>query len=62
MWLSGLEELAVTKERIRFLNVGERCNCSGSIQFKKKIMAGNYASAMDTAKQQVNHHFWEQKA
>lgn len=24
MWLSGLEDLVVTKERFQFLNVGER--------------------------------------
>eukprot|EP00611_Tribonema_gayanum_P030293 TRINITY_DN837_c0_g2_i1.p1 TRINITY_DN837_c0_g2~~TRINITY_DN837_c0_g2_i1.p1 ORF type:complete len:1283 (-),score=514.30 TRINITY_DN837_c0_g2_i1:218-4066(-) len=53
MWLSGLEPLQVSKDRINFLNVGERCNCSGSIQFKKLIMAGNYSSAMDVAKAQV---------
>lgn len=28
MWLSGLEDLVVTKERFQFLNVGERYGCS----------------------------------
>uniref|UniRef100_K3WL46 Methionine synthase n=1 Tax=Globisporangium ultimum (strain ATCC 200006 / CBS 805.95 / DAOM BR144) TaxID=431595 RepID=K3WL46_GLOUD len=53
MWLSGLEDLVVTKERFSFLNVGERCNISGSIRFKKLIMKGDYGTAMDIARQQV---------
>ncbi|CAM9399709.1 unnamed protein product, partial [Sphacelaria rigidula] len=53
MWLSGLEDLVVTKERFQFLNVGERCNVSGSIRFKKLILKGDYQTAMDVAKQQV---------
>ncbi|CAM9406723.1 unnamed protein product, partial [Ectocarpus fasciculatus] len=53
MWLSGLEDLIVTKERFQFLNVGERCNVSGSIRFKKLILKGDYQTAMDVAKQQV---------
>ena len=36
-----------------FLNVGERCNISGSIAFKKMIIAGKYMEAMDVAKKQV---------
>ena len=36
-----------------FLNVGERCNISRSIKFKKLMMAGDYGSAMDIAKKQV---------
>lgn len=53
MWLSGLEDMVVTKERFSFLNVGERCNISGSIRFKKMIMKGDYGTAMDVARQQV---------
>lgn len=53
MWLSGLEDLIVTKERFSFLNVGERCNISGSIRFKRLIMKGDYGTAMDIARQQV---------
>lgn len=53
MWLSGLEDLIVTKDRFSFLNVGERCNISGSIRFKKLIMKGDYGTAMDIARQQV---------
>jgi len=57
MWLSGLEDLVVDDVHnhlgLPFLNVGERCNIAGSIRFKKLMMAGNYATAMDIAKKQV---------
>jgi 5-methyltetrahydrofolate--homocysteine methyltransferase len=57
MWLSGLEDLVVDDVHnhlgLPFLNVGERCNLSGSIKFKKLMMAGDYASAMDVAKKQI---------
>jgi len=53
MWLSGLEDLVVSKDRFQFLNVGERCNIAGSPLFKKLILAGDYAKAMDIAKKQV---------
>ena len=57
MWLSGLEDLVVDDVvnhlGMPFLNVGERCNISGSIKFKKLMMAGDYGSAMDIAKKQV---------
>jgi len=53
MWLSGLEDLVVSKEGFQFLNVGERCNIVGSSLFKKLILAGDYAKAMDIAKKQV---------
>ncbi|TFJ86576.1 hypothetical protein NSK_002233 [Nannochloropsis salina CCMP1776] len=53
MWLSGLEDLIVSKDRFQFLNVGERCNIAGSPLFKRLILAGDYAKAMDIAKKQV---------
>lgn len=57
MWLSGLEDLVVDDVHnhlgLPFLNVGERCNIAGSIKFKKLMMAGDYGSAMDIAKKQV---------
>ena len=37
MHLSGLENLIVDKSRFAFLNVGERCNLSGSRMFKRLI-------------------------
>jgi 5-methyltetrahydrofolate--homocysteine methyltransferase len=53
LWLSGLEDLVCTKDTLPFMNIGERCNISGSIAFKKLIVANNYASAMDVAKKQL---------
>jgi 5-methyltetrahydrofolate--homocysteine methyltransferase len=57
MWLSGLEDLivddCVNHLGMPFLNVGERCNISGSIAFKKLMMGGKYLEAMDVAKKQV---------
>ncbi|KAL7456527.1 hypothetical protein ACHAWC_010809 [Mediolabrus comicus] len=57
MWLSGLEDLVVEDVHnhlgLPFLNVGERCNISGSLRFKKLMMSGDYATAMDIAKKQV---------
>jgi 5-methyltetrahydrofolate--homocysteine methyltransferase len=57
MWLSGLEDLKVEDVHnhlgMPFLNIGERCNIAGSLQFKKLIMAGKYGEAMDIAKKQV---------
>ena len=52
--LSGLEELVVSKRRFAFLNVGERCNLSGSLKFKRLIKANDLASAMEVAKKQVD--------
>ena len=53
MLLSGLEGLTVTKERLNFMNIGERCNIAGSIQFKKLILNGKYGDAMAVARKQV---------
>ena len=53
MWLSGLEDLVMTKEKLRFVNIGERCNIAGSIAFKKLVMAGNYQKCMEVAAKQV---------
>lgn len=53
MRLSGLEDLTVDRSLQSFVNVGERCNLSGSIRFKKLIKAGDYASAMQVARKQV---------
>jgi len=36
-----------------FINVGERTNITGSARFKKLILAGDYAGALDIARQQV---------
>jgi 5-methyltetrahydrofolate--homocysteine methyltransferase len=50
--LSGLEPFALTPD-IRFVNIGERANVTGSAKFRKLIQAGDYASALDVARDQV---------
>ncbi len=52
MRLSGLEPFTLTKE-IPFVNVGERTNVTGSAKFRKLITAGDYAAALDVARDQV---------
>ncbi len=37
----------------RFINIGERTNVTGSAAFKKLIMAGDYAAAVEVARNQV---------
>ena len=39
----------------RFVNIGERTNVTGSAKFKKLIMAGDYPTAVDVARQQVDN-------
>jgi 5-methyltetrahydrofolate--homocysteine methyltransferase len=50
--LSGLEPLTLDSSSL-FVNVGERTNVTGSAKFRKLIEAGDYASAVDVARQQV---------
>ncbi|MDI1290669.1 MAG: homocysteine S-methyltransferase family protein, partial [bacterium] len=50
--LSGLEPLTITKDSL-FVNVGERTNITGSARFRNLIKAGDYASALSVARQQV---------
>jgi 5-methyltetrahydrofolate--homocysteine methyltransferase len=50
--LSGLEPLAIDARSL-FVNVGERTNVTGSAKFRKLIEAGDYAAAVDVARQQV---------
>ncbi|WP_440959246.1 methionine synthase [Oceanicaulis sp. LC35] len=40
--------------RATFVNVGERTNVTGSAKFRKLIKAGDYAAALDVARQQVD--------
>jgi 5-methyltetrahydrofolate--homocysteine methyltransferase len=39
----------------RFVNIGERTNVTGSAKFKKLIMAGDYAAAVEVAREQVEN-------
>src|SRR5690606_8438430 len=52
--LSGLEPFALTDE-IPFVNVGERTNVTGSAKFRRLITNGEYAEALDVARQQVEN-------
>src|SRR5881296_2041709 len=50
--LSGLEPLTIDDDSL-FVNVGERTNVTGSRAFAKLILAGDYAGAVEVARQQV---------
>ncbi|MBB4017948.1 5-methyltetrahydrofolate--homocysteine methyltransferase [Chelatococcus caeni] len=52
MRLAGLEPFVLTPD-IPFVNVGERTNVTGSARFRKLITAGDYAAALDVARDQV---------
>src|ERR671932_1324130 len=39
----------------RFVNIGERCNVTGSARFKKLILAGDYEAAVEVARDQVEN-------
>ncbi|NEW87325.1 methionine synthase [Rhodopseudomonas sp. WA056] len=52
--LSGLEPFDLTKD-IPFVNVGERTNVTGSAKFRKLITAGDYAAALQVARDQVEN-------
>ena len=54
MRLSGLEPFTLTDD-IPFVNVGERTNVTGSAKFRKLITAGDYAAALDVARDQVEN-------
>ena len=50
--LSGLEPFNIGDDSL-FVNVGERCNVTGSAKFKRLILEGQYDEALEVAKQQV---------
>ncbi|MFQ5345847.1 MAG: homocysteine S-methyltransferase family protein, partial [Mariprofundus sp.] len=52
--LSGLEPLHINKNSL-FVNVGERANVTGSARFKRLVMAGDYATALDVCREQVEN-------
>src|SRR4051794_33218434 len=39
----------------RFVNIGERCNVTGSARFKKLILVGDYDAAVEVARDQVEN-------
>lgn len=52
--LSGLEPFTLTNET-NFVNIGERTNITGSKKFAKLILAGDFNTALDIARQQVEN-------
>ena len=52
--LSGLEPMTIGPETL-FVNVGERTNVTGSAAFKRLIIEGDFETALDVAKQQVEN-------
>ncbi len=50
--LSGLEPFNIARDSL-FVNVGERCNVTGSAKFKRLILEGNYEEALEVARTQV---------
>ncbi|MBA3610869.1 MAG: methionine synthase, partial [Rubrobacter sp.] len=52
--LSGLEAVNIGSESL-FVNVGERTNVTGSARFKDLILADDYETALDVARQQVEN-------
>ncbi len=50
--LSGLEAFNIYEDSL-FVNVGERCNVTGSAAFKRLILAGDYETALAVARTQV---------
>ena len=52
--LSGLEPLNITEDSL-FVNIGERTNVAGSAKFRKLITEGDFNTALDVARQQVEN-------
>lgn len=50
--LAGLEPLTIGPETL-FVNVGERTNVTGSAKFRRLIKEGDYETALEVARQQV---------
>ena len=50
--LSGLEPFNIAADSL-FINVGERTNVTGSARFKRLIKEGDFETALDVAKEQV---------
>ena len=52
--LSGLEPFNIQSDSL-FVNVGERCNVTGSARFKRLIIEEDYDTALDVARNQVEN-------
>ncbi len=53
LWVSGLENLLINRQKNNFINIGERTNVAGSAKFAKLIRAKEYAQAADIARRQI---------
>jgi 5-methyltetrahydrofolate--homocysteine methyltransferase len=51
----GESKEMTTASTAQFVNIGERTNVTGSAVFKKLIMGGDYAKAVEVARQQVDN-------
>ncbi len=54
MRLAGLEPLTIDDDSL-FVNVGERTNVTGSRAFAKLVLSGDFAGAVEVARQQVQN-------
>jgi 5-methyltetrahydrofolate--homocysteine methyltransferase len=52
--LSGMEPFNIRKDSL-FVNVGERCNVTGSARFKRLIVDEDYTTALEVALEQVEN-------
>ncbi|MCV6624327.1 MAG: methionine synthase [Cellvibrionaceae bacterium] len=52
--LAGLEPFNIEKNSL-FVNVGERCNVTGSARFKRLIIEEDYDTALEVAQEQVEN-------
>lgn len=52
--LSGLEPFTIDSNSL-FVNVGERCNVTGSARFKRLVLEGDYETALAVALEQVEN-------
>ena len=50
-----MTEISAPSSGSSFVNIGERTNVTGSAAFKKLILAGDYAKAVEVARQQVEN-------
>jgi 5-methyltetrahydrofolate--homocysteine methyltransferase len=53
--LAEQESASAAAAGARFVNIGERCNVTGSARFKKLILAGDYDAAVEVARDQVEN-------
>jgi 5-methyltetrahydrofolate--homocysteine methyltransferase len=53
-YFSG-DEVLVARPETNFIMVGERCNITGSLKFKRLIKEGNYEAAIAVAREQIQN-------